>query len=157
MCCCGKHIVNGEFGYKWQPNDVPGVRESGPPELRDDDELIYDEPGRCCGLDSHSHHYRVVARTGYFELLVRHGGGEDRISLGPKKVLADAFAALDSTERYWILNTIYHAYRDGKRRGAEESDSRWRQAAAEKRIKVRKVRGSATVKVSIETKVLLRA
>ena len=85
MCCCGKPIVNGEFGYKWQPNDAPGVRESDPPELRDGDELIYDEPGRCGGLDSHSHHYRVVARTGYFELLVRHGGGEDRVSLAPRR------------------------------------------------------------------------
>jgi hypothetical protein len=79
-----------------------------------------------------------VACIGYFELLVRHGGGQNRASLGPKKVLADAFAALDSTERYWILNAIYHAYRDGKRRGTEESDSRWRQAAADKRIKVRR-------------------
>ena len=52
MCCCGKPIVNGEFGYKWQPNDAPGVRESDPPELCDGDELIYDEPGRCGGLDS---------------------------------------------------------------------------------------------------------
>lgn len=47
MCCCGKPIVNGEFRYKWQPNDAPGVRESDPPELRDGDELVYDEPGRC--------------------------------------------------------------------------------------------------------------
>ncbi len=131
------------------------MRKSYPPELLDGDELSYDEPGRCGGLDSHSHHYRVVARTGYFELVVRHGGGEERVSLGPKKVLADALATLDSTARYWMLNTIYHAYRDGEHRGTEESNSRWRQAAADKRIKVRKVRGSSTVKVSIEPKALL--
>jgi len=157
MCCCGKPIINGEFGYKWQPNDDPGVRQPYAPELCDGDELTYDEPGRCGGLDSHSHHYSVVARTGSFELLVRHGGGEDRTSLGPKKVLATAFSILDSTARYWMLNAIYHSYRDGKRRGTEESNSRWRLAAAEKRIKVRKVRGSATMKVSIVPQVLLPA
>lgn len=30
MCCCGKPIVNGEPGYKWNCNDDPGVRRVDP-------------------------------------------------------------------------------------------------------------------------------
>lgn len=58
MCCCGCPVVNGEPGYKWNPKDTPTVRPVDPPLLNDDDQLLRDEPGRCGGLDSHSHHYR---------------------------------------------------------------------------------------------------
>jgi hypothetical protein len=60
MCCCGTPVVNGEPGYKWQFNDTPGVRPVNAPSLNDNDQLLRDEPGRCGGLDSHSHHYRLV-------------------------------------------------------------------------------------------------
>ena len=147
MCCCAKPTINGEWGYSWDGKNV-GTREPNPPELQPDETLLHDEPGRCGGIDSHCHHYRVVKSHGSLWLLVRHGGGDERLRLsGPVinglEILAGA--------RYWTLNAIYHAYADGRRAGKQAECDTWRKAAAERRIEVRKIRGCAAVKVSIKT------
>lgn len=111
------------------------------------------EPGRCGGQDSHCHHYRIVgtARGLQFPtLLVRHGGGDESIRLSNGKAVLQALAALDSNGRYWLLNALYHAANDAKRSGRDAERARWHRAAAEKRIKVRKVRGRDAVTVEIE-------
>jgi len=118
-----------------------------PPPLKDHDLLLRDEPGRCGGLDSHAYHYRLVKVSGSLVLLVQHGGGDERIHLsGP---VESVLAQLDSTNCYWALNAIYHAYSDGKRSGSENTANTWRRAAAEKRIKTRKERGTTSVRVWI--------
>ena len=150
MCCCDQPNVNGQPGYKWQPNDSPRVRPVNPPALDEHDKLLYDEPGRCGGLDSHCHHYRVALKYGSFYLLVRHGGGDERIRLADTPSLLDTLASLDSTARYWVLNTIYHAHSDGARQAADKCNGTWTQAAAEKRIKTRKNARRGTVKVWVE-------
>ena len=152
MCCCGKPTINGELGYKWQPNDAPSVRQPHPPEFQEHDELLYDEPGRCGGLDCHSHHYRLVSSSGMLVLVVSHGGGDERVNLSSTKALLESFKALDSTARYWMLHCIYHAYRHGKERGSSDTNLYWRTAAAEGRIKTRKLRGHDVVKVTVEPK-----
>jgi hypothetical protein len=147
MCCCGKPVVNGQPGYKWNFNDTATVRPVNPPVLNDNEQLLRDEPGRCGGLDSHSHHYRLAKSCGSLILLVRHGCGDERLRLsGP---LEGVFAQLESTECYWMLNAIYHASSDGIRSGSQKTDVRWRRAAAEKRIKTRKESGSNNVRVWI--------
>lgn len=154
MCCCGKPTINGEQGYRWNnPNGPAGVYPVNPPELENagslgyGDQLLLDLPGRCGGLDSHSYHYRLVKRVG-LELLVRHGGGDERLRLsGPlEKILIE----LDETSAYWLLNAIYHAHSDGERKGREQTANTWRKAAASKRIRTRKQRGGDGVKVWIE-------
>jgi hypothetical protein len=150
MCCCASPNVNGTMGYQWQPNDRPSVRRVNAPET--DRNVLYDEPGRCGGQDSHCHHYRVVgAATGvsFPALLVRHGGGDVEVRLSNGKAVLAALAQLDSNGRYWLLNALYHAHADALRLGGATEAARWRQAAAEKRIKVRKVRGQSAVRVSI--------
>ena len=148
MCCCGKPVINGEAGYRWNTPDGPaGVYPVNPPALSDGDVLLYEEPGRCGGVDSHSHHYRVVARSGSAFLLVRHGGGDECVRLANGKVLLYGLALLDGA-RYWTLNAIYHAYAAGHREAYEAETQRWRVAAAEKRIKTRKCK--RVVKVWIE-------
>lgn len=150
MCCCGTPVVNGELGYKWNINDRPGVRPPDPPST--DEHILYDEPGRCGGQDSHSHHYRVVgSATGaqFPSLLVRHGGGEERIRLSNGGAVLKALAALDSNGRYWLLNALYHAQADARRAAREKEAADWRRAAAEGRIKVRKVRGREAVRVEL--------
>jgi hypothetical protein len=154
MCCCDKPTVNGELGYKWQPNDVPMVRRPHAPGLQEGQSLLHDEPGRCGGLDSHCHHYRVVKWYSGIYLLVRHGGGDECFRLCTTKSLLDALTALDSTGRYWLLNALYHAYSDGKKAGIDKTDNYWRTAAADGRIKTRKVRGRNAVKVSVEPKLV---
>lgn len=153
MCCCDRPTVNGEFGYKWQPNDTPIVRTPYAPELVEGQSLLHDEPGRCGGIDSHSHHYRVVKWYSSVYLLVRHGGGDEHFRLCTTKPFLDTLAALESTARYWALNALYHAYSDGKRAGVDKTDQYWRTAAADGRIKTRKMRGRNAVKVSIEPKI----
>lgn len=150
MCCCGKPVVNGQPGYKWQPNDRPSIRPINAPALGEHDTLVYDEPGRCGGLDAHCHHYRIVRQFGLLYLLVRHGGGDERMKLHNTKSVDATLASLDSDARYWLLHTIYYAHHDGAQDAREKTNQRWRQAAAEKRIKTRKQRGSESVKVWIE-------
>jgi hypothetical protein len=146
MCCCGQPTINGEPGYRWSPGDPPSVHPVSPPTLEDGDRLLFDEPGRCGGQDSHSYHYRVTSRM----LLVRHGGGEERIRLANATMVIAALNMLDSSgARSWLLNAIYHAQADARRAGFAAATAAWQQAAAEKRIKVRKVRGKSDVRVEM--------
>jgi hypothetical protein len=135
MCMCEKPTINGQLGYRWNnPSGPSGVHP-------------VNEAGRCGGIDSHCHHYRVVKRYGALDLLVRHGGGEERIRLSLYKQQQDALAVLESNHRYWMLNAIYHAHSNGARDARDAEASRWRIAAAEKRIKVRRSRYTVTVQI----------
>jgi len=150
MCCCGKPNVNGTPGaYSWDGKSFM-TREVNPPSLTDGDTLLYDEPGRCGGLDCHSHHFRLTSRYGSHAVLVRHGGGDERFYVS--RMILPAFEALDSNGRYWLMHTLYSAYSTGREQGTNAATSEWRLAAAEKRIKTRKVRGRGAVKVWIEPK-----
>jgi hypothetical protein len=118
--------------------------------MRVGDELLYDEPGRCGGLDCHSHHYRVVKQYGQRWLLVRHGGGDDSIKLHLPTAVEGLLANLDSNARYWLLHTIYYVHWESTQNATDNSDQKWRLAAAEKRIKTRKNRKSQSIRVWIE-------
>ena len=150
MCCCGKPVINGEFGYKWQPADAPAVRPVAPPDVGEHELLLFDEPGRCGGIDSHCHHYRVIRLSGSYDLLVRHGAGQERVHLSNSQAIVTTLATLDTNARYWILNALYHAYADGKQAGSTKQDSYWHKAAAQKRIKTRQLPNGRGVRVWIE-------
>jgi hypothetical protein len=148
MCCCGKPTINGEpKAYSWDGKHF-STRQPNPPALEEGDELIYDEPGRCGGIDSHCHHFRVVKQRNWVYLLVRHGGGDERIRMGgcnEEPVLA-AMARLDSNARYWLLQMIYSTVREATTYARNAEKGRWAMAAANKRIKTRKhPRGSVKV------------
>lgn len=150
MCCCGQPTVNGQPGYRWNdPKAEPGVYPVNPPTLEERDVLLYDEPGRCGGQDSHSFHYRVVLAVGC-DLLVKHGGGEQRIRLSNPRGIRDALALLDSNGRYWVLNAIFHAQNNAAQQARDAERLIWRRAAAEKRIRTRKRRDSDNVRVWID-------
>lgn len=152
MCCCGKPTVNGELGYRWNNlSSSPGIHPVNAPDLSAGDILLHDEPGRCGGIDSHCHHYRLVHKSGSTYLLVRHGAGDERFRLSCTQALLDGLVAMDSSLRYWAFNAIYHARSDAEREARNNEALRWRKAAAEKRIRTRKTRGENTVKVWIES------
>lgn len=157
MCCCGTPIINGQMGYKWQPNDSPHIRPVDPPALAEDEVLLYDEPGRCGGVDAHCHHYRLVKWLSSYYLLVRHGGGLERIPLHTTKSFLVLLEALDTNTRYWLFHTLRYANSDGKQQAAQSTDAQWRMAAAEKRSAVRKQRGQGRVKVWIKPQVVQHA
>lgn len=146
MCCCGKPVVNGEVGYRWNnPNAEAGVHPVNAPDTKESDKLLYDLPGRCGGLDSHSYHYRIVRNAGIY-LLVRHGGGDERIYLS--SVIENVFLSMGSeTDIYWTANTIYHAHANGARDARNAEATKWTTACAEKRVSIRRTRGFAHVSI----------
>lgn len=146
MCCCASPTINGELGYRWQPNDKPSIRPVDPPTLEQTDLLLFDEPGRCGGQDSHCHHYRVVGNSP--ALLVRHGGGQERIRLSNGKAVVQALGMLDSNGRYWLLNALYHAQANARRDATQREYGRWMLAAIEKRIKVRRSKYTASAEIT---------
>jgi hypothetical protein len=151
MCCCGKPVINGEPGYSWDGKTF-SVRKPDPPALADGDSLLFDEPGRCGGMDCHCHHFRLVkARHGY-ALLVRHGGGDERVSIPnyhPAVKLIPSLVGLDTNARYWMFHLLYSVQRKAASEARDRTTEAWRKAAAEKRIKTRKSRGA--VKVWVES------
>lgn len=151
MCMCNTPNVNGTpNAYSWDGKHI-STRQPCPPELREGDEMLHDEPGRCGGLDCHSHHFRLVKARGSYDVLMRHGGGDECFSLGSfGKLVAPSFAALDSNARYWLLHALYSTHKDAKRVAEESTAREWRQAAAEKRIKTRKFPARGAIKVWIE-------
>jgi hypothetical protein len=150
MCCCGKPVINGQIGYKWQHNDSPVVRPVHPPVLGEEDTLIYDEPGRCGELDCHSHHYQLVERYGSIFLAVQHGAGKESLRISDTKTLLSTLSNLDSNGRYWLFHAIYHAASEAARYAEQKTNGMWRMAAVNKRIKTRKSRSGGNTKVWIE-------
>lgn len=141
-------------GYSWDGRTT-GIYPVAPPALKDRDVLLFDEPGRCGGMDSHSHHYRIVTDCG-LALLVAHGGGEERMRLSLPSVRdgqgggAAILAALDSNARYWILNAIYHAHSDGKHEGETKAREQYVSAFIAGRLRKRKSPGRNYHRVWIE-------
>ena len=156
MCCCVEPNINGQPGYRWNSDGTFGIHPVNPPhvEVEEEDKIIFDEPGRCGDIDSHSYHYRLVLSEGRgISLLVRHGGGEERISsLSNEYALLDALNKLDTNGRYWVINTLYHTHKDAMEQATNKECYRWQTAAAEKRIKTRKCPALKQVKVWIEEK-----
>lgn len=152
MCCCGKPVINGQPGYSWDGKGF-SVRQVDPPDLKDGEELLYDGPGRCGGIDSHCHHFRVTRQGPFYYLLVRHGGGDERIRLcGSRDATVKAILALADNDCYWMLQLVYSTAHHESHCAVEEGNQKWRRAAAEKRIKTRKQRGGGGVKVWIESR-----
>lgn len=152
MCCCDKPTINGEPGCKMTFESSPSVYTPNPPDLQDGDVLLFDEPGRCGGSDSHAYHFRVTVDCGRVFLLVRHGGGDERMEFGWKKTTLPALESLDSNARYWLLCAAYHGMKDRVEKAVEDVEYKWRSAAAEKRIKTRKQPRRGFIKVWIDPK-----
>lgn len=149
MCCCGKPTVNGMPGYSWDGKTF-GVYPVRPPTLGEGETLLADEPGRCGGIDSHSHHYRVVRRYGSLALLVAHGGGEERMDLSIYGPTVDALLAMEANTRYFMLNALYHAHSDGVDKGSMDTREEYVGAFISGRLKKRKSPGRNYHKVWIE-------
>lgn len=120
------------------------------PEAGDD--IICSEYGRIMDrTDFRSHWFMLVhARNGPYFLLVKHGGGEERFSLGHSNRFAHIFAKLDSDDRYRLLHTLFNVNHDAASLAAEITAKIYRKAFAEGKLKKRKLTGQDAVKVWIE-------
>lgn len=147
MCCCRTPTINGQpNAYSWDGKTFM-TRCVAPPTLAEGDTLLFDGPGRCGrGCDSHCHHFRVAKNGSAYHLLVRHGGGEERISFGHSRQPAVlSLLGLAEEDCYWLLQMIYHSVQGQVREAIAETEDKWRRAAAEKRIKTRKQPGRGAV------------
>lgn len=150
MCCCGKPTINGEhLAYSWDGKTFI-TRQVDAPELADGDELLFDEPGRCGGIDCHAYHFRLVKNLGKLYLLVRHSASDERLDIGRVKQCLGIWQAVSPSDRFWLLQSIHSAARKCSDKARESESAKWRIAAAEKRIVTRKLRGQNLVNVSIK-------
>lgn len=152
MCCCPKPSVNGEVNaYSWDGKSL-STRTPAPPALKDGDVVLYDEPGRCGGIDSHCHHLTVVENGRAFAIMVRHGGGDERLPLGHRgESIVEPLALMDSNTRYWFLLKIMSLTRDLQTAARDETRRTYAQAFVDGRLKKGRPRNGA-YHVTIEPK-----
>ncbi len=131
------------------------------PTLAEGDVLLYSECGRVhkagqfgqgnSGIDYRSHYFRVVNARGHAVLLVKHGGGEERIQLDyTARRIPFIFDPLDSDARYLLMHMLHSVHSDARRAASDSTAREYRLAFTSGRLKKRKVRGSQDVKVWIE-------
>lgn len=127
------------------------------PTVPEGDAILFDEPGRVLVLKP-AGNYDVCYRSYWFRvtrgqfgrptLRVKHGGGEESWSLPDE--LVKVLAVLDSDARFFVLHAFMDAHKSSARTARESEAGKWRQAAADKRIKTRKLPRQGVVKVWIE-------
>jgi hypothetical protein len=147
MCMCKKPTINGHYGYQWNPQNEIGVFPVHAPAPRELDEIIIDEPGRCGhGIDSHYLHLRVVKSCGKYYLLTDSPRGVHRLQLASSFAVS-VLEKMDSDSRYWTLQMIHHTAQREAREATQAERKFWMQAAADNRIKKRKMRNKNQVDV----------
>ena len=133
------------------------------PTLQDGDAVLYSECGRIIaagtyghgsnGIDYRSHYFTVAKGShGYgCYLLVKHGGGEERIKIDySASRAAQFFEPLDSNARYLLMHMLFNVHSDAKRAAAEATAAHYKAAFVSGALKKRKHRGQDAVKVWIE-------
>lgn len=154
MCCCAKPNRNGQPGYSWDGKSI-GVSRIDPPDPVPNSTILYDEPGRCkpmlngkpYRIDHHSHHYQVIKDDiGRIHAFVKHGGG--MVEFGNTynmEKLAALMAPMDSDARFIMLMSLESWARHAAEEAERKERGRWQRAAAQKRIKTRKMRDGVKV------------
>lgn len=134
MCSCNQPNVNGQPGYSWDGTTI-STHPICTPELGEHDVVLFDEPGRCGGIDSHCHHHTLVKCFGSVWLLTCNGTGTHRTKLKAwTKELEALLTTADSNTRYWLLNSFYHTSSDLARESAQKTRDEWAAAFVQKRI-----------------------
>lgn len=106
------------------------------------DRLVVSEHGRIVGRTDYRSHWLCIVKQEYggYVLLVKHGGGEERIGLGfayRMDPVLRGMEAMDSDTRYLTMYALYEMHRDA----VSATDAKWRAAIAENRVERRRVRG----------------
>jgi len=133
------------------------------PDLAEGDTLAFSECGRIIevgtyghgsnGIDYRSHYFSVVngAHGHGCYLLVKHGGGQERVELDySAKRAAQFFGPLDSNSRYLLMHMLYSVHRKAQVDATAKTAGVYKSAFIAGTLKKRKQRGRDTVKVWIE-------
>ncbi len=131
-------------------------RDSRAPAVPEGHTILIDEPGRV--LDNvcyRAFSFRVTKEQfGDYILRVRHGGGDESWRMEWRKRVVGIIEGLDSDSRFLMLHALMRAHQQSATITAERVAANWRKAAAEKRIKTRKLPGKNAVKVWVEPEVV---
>lgn len=123
------------------------------PTLAPGDTMVFSECGRVIyreergqrqGTDCRSHWFCLVRQKfGGYALLVKHGGGEERVNLGydyKMAPIAAGMALMDSDARYWLLHQFLDVHRDA----ASATESKYRTAFVNGTLKKKVVKGGTS-------------
>jgi len=151
-------VFNDDWGAD-RPAGNWGAEPWRAPKLAEGDSVLRSEYGRIIdgcssgggGIDYRSHWFILVnAKYGGYAILVKHGGGEERISLGYNRRVPKIIEGLASDDAYVLMHDMVKLAGESRRNAAEAEASKYRAAFANGLLKKRKVRGSNSVKVWIE-------
>jgi hypothetical protein len=140
-------------------NENWGAEEWRQPNEAEGETVLFAEHGRILpgridprpgnGVDCRSHSFKVVrAQFGGIYLLVRHGGGDERLKIDYSGRIISALEALESDARYWLLHSILDVHHHADRDAREETSRKYASAFVEGRLKKR--RRNRRVYVEIE-------
>lgn len=116
------------------------------PALDPQDRELCSEYGRVIrpsggmAIDYRSHWLVLVkdGEVGQYALLVSHGGGNERISLGYRLGWESVLPSMDADARYLLLYTIYNAHREAATQAQASTGRTYQLAFLEGRLKRRK-------------------
>jgi hypothetical protein len=130
------------------------------PEPLPTDVVLYSECGRSLNnIDFRSHSFKLVkAQFGGYFALVRHGGGDERLSLGYSHMgIERMFSQLDSDSRYLLLHQFFDIAHNANRAATDNTAGEYRKAFVDGRLKKRKLPAQGIWKIWIEPKTEGRA
>lgn len=123
-------------------SDNWGAEKWREPKIADDETVIFSEHGRVLNKTCFRSHWHtlVKAEFGGYWLLTKHGGGEERFSLGYsfQSTWIHAAESMDSDQRYLLLHALYNAYSTGGQEAREATANKYAMAFLEGRLKRRK-------------------
>ena len=124
------------------------------PKPEEGDTVIFSEHGRVLDNTCYRSHWLMLVKCQYggHALLVKHGGGEERINLfsAGRYRVPDSLALLDSDFRYLMLYQLFRIHTEAKRNGEKQARADMTMAFVEGRLKKRKIKGQGAYKVKVE-------
>ena len=114
-----------------------GAEEWRQPTHAITDTVLFSECGRVINSTCYRSFWIKIVKSelGGLFLLIKHGGGEERIPLYYNSLPFQCLESLDSDSRYLLLFTIYKAISDGKREAKQEATNRIFSAFCDGRLK----------------------
>ena len=141
------------------PAPVPVTNDfrAPPVKVEEGEQLFFDEPGRVyynadlsCDVDMGSFYFRVIRREfGGVILRCKSGLGVTEIRLGINDRVIVALSSMDSHSRFIMLMEMRDLHNRAVEVTTNTVETTWQRAAAEGRIKTRKVRGENKVRVTM--------
>lgn len=114
--------------------------------------ILLEERGRIIGeVDYNCYTLKLVRDMGFHHLYVTHGAGEEKISLiHVKEQVIKNILNMEPDTRFLTLFAFYDIAKSEFQKGFCRAETIYQRAAAEGRLKTRKVRGENRVRVWVE-------